>query len=184
MNRKDNLPQEDFEKTVIINADDDITIKLPQEAGSPGSKSAAGSSSAAPGKLRNADREIKLSIASALPGRDMKMQVIGLDLKGGFPAEKEISSAIVEPAVAPLTDALATLILCCAERAPEELSADLFDEGVTLTGGGALLRGLDELITRETGMPVHVAENPLDCVVNGTGKCLDIGLTGNFRINR
>lgn len=67
MNCKDNLPQEDFEKTVIINADDNITIKLPQEAGSPGSKSAAGSRSAAPGKLRNADREIKLSIAGEVP---------------------------------------------------------------------------------------------------------------------
>jgi len=116
--------------------------------------------------------EIKLSIASALPGRDLKMQVIGLDLKGGFPAEKEITSAIVEPAVQPLVDALATLILCCAERAPEELSADLFDEGVTLTGGGALLSGLDEALKKKTGLPVSVCETPELATVKGLAKIL------------
>lgn len=53
-----------------------------------------------------------------------------------------------------------------------------------LTGGGAMLRGLDVLVSRETGMPVHVAENPLDCVAIGTGKCLDIGMVSNFRSGR
>lgn len=116
--------------------------------------------------------EVKLSIASALPGREMKMQVVGLDLKGGFPAEKEISSAMVEPAVGPLVDALATLILCCAERAPEELSADLFDEGVTLTGGGAMLSGLDEMLEKKTGLPVTVSETPELATVKGLAKIL------------
>ena len=116
--------------------------------------------------------EIKLSIASALPGRDMKMQVVGLDLKGGFPAEKEISSAIIEPAVQPLVDALATLILCCASHAPEELSADLFDEGVTLAGGGALLSGLDEMLRQKTSLPVSVCETPELATVKGMAKIL------------
>ena len=59
------------------------------------------------------------------------------------------------------------------ERTPPELSADIIDHGITLTGGGALLRGLDKLVERETGMPVHIAESPLDCVAMGTGAVLD-----------
>lgn len=60
------------------------------------------------------------------------------------------------------------------EKTPPELSADVIDHGIMLTGGGALLRGLDQLVAQETGMPVHVAERPLDCVVDGTGKRLEI----------
>ena len=116
--------------------------------------------------------EVKLSIASALPARDMKMQVVGLDLQGGFPAEKEITDAMVRPAVEPLVEALATLILCCAEHAPEELSADLHDEGVTLTGGGALLSGLDETLRKKTGLPVAVCETPELATVKGLAKLL------------
>ena len=59
------------------------------------------------------------------------------------------------------------------ERTPPELAADIIDRGITLTGGGALLRGLDKLISNETGIDVYVAENPLDCVANGTGYVLD-----------
>ena len=86
-----------------------------------------------------------------------------------------------------LTDSVSTIvdaIRSTLETTPPELAADIITNGITLTGGGALLRGLDELIHRETGMPVHIAENPLDCVVNGTGKCLDTGVTSNFRTNR
>lgn len=116
--------------------------------------------------------EIKLSLASALPGREMKMQAVGLDLKGGFPAEKEITSQMVRPAVEPLVDALATLILCCAEHAPEELSADLFDEGVTLTGGGAMLSGLDEALRQKTGLTVSVCETPELATIKGLARIL------------
>ena len=59
------------------------------------------------------------------------------------------------------------------EETPPELSADIIDHGITLTGGGALLRGLDKLISKETGMPVQIAENPLDCVAQGSGKLLE-----------
>ena len=59
------------------------------------------------------------------------------------------------------------------ERTPPELSADIIDQGITLAGGGAMLRGLDRLINEETGIPVYIAERPLDCVVDGTGKLLE-----------
>ena len=64
-------------------------------------------------------------------------------------------------------------ILSTLEKTPPELAADIIDRGITLTGGGALLRGLDKLVEEETGMPVHVADRPLDCVVDGTGIKLD-----------
>ncbi len=116
--------------------------------------------------------EIKLSLASALPHRDMKMQACGLDLKGGFPAEKEITSQMVRPAVDPLIDALATLILCCAEQAPEEMSADLTDEGVILTGGGALLSGVAETLAARTGLSCRACETPELAVVSGMAALL------------
>ena len=62
------------------------------------------------------------------------------------------------------------------EKTPPELAADIIDRGIMLTGGGALLRGLDKLVAQETGLPVHVAERPLDCVVEGTGKSLEVEL--------
>ena len=65
------------------------------------------------------------------------------------------------------------------EKTPPELAADIIDRGIMLTGGGALLRGLDKLVAQETGIPVHVAERPLDCVVEGTGKSLEVGLPKN-----
>ena len=92
---------------------------------------------------------------------------------------EEVREALADP-VGAIVDAVKSTL----ERTPPELSADIIDNGIMLTGGGALLRGLDTLINRETGMPVHVAEDPLDCVVNGTGKCLDLGMTSNFRSNR
>ena len=72
----------------------------------------------------------------------------------------------------PLTSILEA-VRTTLEKTPPELSADIIDHGIMLTGGGALLRGLDMLISKETGMPVHIAENPLDCVAEGTGKVLE-----------
>lgn len=116
--------------------------------------------------------DVKLALASALPAREMKMRAVGLDLAGGFPAEKEITSEMVRPAVEPLIEALTTLILCCAEHAPEELSADLSDEGVVLTGGGALLSGLDETLKIKTGLAVRLAETPELAVIQGMARAL------------
>ena len=66
------------------------------------------------------------------------------------------------------------------EKTPPELSADIMEHGITLSGGGALLRGIDKLISTETGMPVHIADNPLDCVADGTGIYLESDALGNL----
>ena len=81
---------------------------------------------------------------------------------------EEVREALADSIMSVL-DAIRTTL----ERTPPELSADIIDHGITLTGGGAMLRGLDQLISKETGMPVQVAENPLDCVAAGTGKLLE-----------
>ena len=81
-------------------------------------------------------------------------------------------------ALADPVDEILDAIRYTLDRTPPELSADIIERGITLTGGGALLRGLDKLISTETGMPVNVAENPLDCVVRGTGICLEKDLLG------
>ena len=112
------------------------------------------------------------------------MEVKGRNLLDGLPKNITITSEEVREALSDSVSTIIDAIRSTLETTPPELAADIITNGITLTGGGALLRGLDELINRETGMPVHVAENPIDCVVNGTGKCLEIGITGNFRANR
>ncbi len=117
---------------------------------------------------------IKCQVGSAVPFQDeIDIEVKGRDLVAGVPrmimvSTAEIRAALNEPVVA-MVDAIRTLL----ERMPPELSADIFDRGIMLTGGGALLKGLDERIRRETNLPVHVAEDPLSAVVRGTGKVLE-----------
>ena len=82
--------------------------------------------------------------------------------------KRQVREALSEP-LSRIVDA----IKCTLEQTPPELAADIIDHGITLTGGGALLRGLDQLIHKETGMPVFIAEYPLDCVAEGTGKILE-----------
>lgn len=101
------------------------------------------------------------------------MEIRGRDLITGLPkvieiTEEEIRAALKEP-VASIIDAIKTNL----EKTPPELAADIMDKGIMLTGGGAYLRGLDKLINKETHMPVHIAESPLDCVAVGAGKALD-----------
>ena len=101
------------------------------------------------------------------------MEIKGRNLVNGLPENvvvnsSEIRDALVEP-LSRVIDAIKTTL----EETPPELSADIIDHGITLSGGGALLRGLDKLISRETGMPVYIAEYPLDCVAEGTGKILE-----------
>lgn len=100
------------------------------------------------------------------------MTIKGRNLLDGLPKDltvssKEIREAISEPLVA-ITDAIRTTL----EQTPPELSADIIDRGIMLTGGGALLRGMDMLVMQQTGMPVHIAERPLDCVADGAEKRL------------
>jgi rod shape-determining protein MreB and related proteins len=104
---------------------------------------------------------------------ERKMEIRGRDLITGLPkvieiGEEEIREALSEP-VASIVDAIKTNL----EKTPPELAADIMDKGIMLTGGGALLRGLDKLIHNETHMPIHIAESPLDCVAVGAGKALD-----------
>ncbi len=129
--------------------------------------------------------EIKIALGSAFPYEgESEMDVKGRNLIDGLPKNITITSEEVRDSLADPVRTIVDAIRSTLERTPPELSADIIVNGIMLTGGGALLRGLDNLISRETGMPVHVADHPLDCVVVGTGKCLDIGMVSNFRANR
>lgn len=117
--------------------------------------------------------EIKIKIGSAFPC-DTEESIVtkGRNLVDGLPKDitvtaDEIRSALNDP-LSVIVDAVRTTL----EKTPPELSADVIDRGIVLTGGGALLRGIDMLIMQQTGMPVRIAPNPLDCVVNGAGKRL------------
>lgn len=119
--------------------------------------------------------DIKITIGSACPLEDgeLSMEIKGRNLLNGLPENITITSDQIRTA---LEDPLALVleaIRVTLERTPPELAADIIDQGITLTGGGALLKNLDKLISQETGMPVQIAENPLDCVANGTGMVLD-----------
>ncbi len=128
--------------------------------------------------VRSAE-DIKLKLGSAYPYEgEAAMEIKGRNLIDGLPKSVEITSEQVRQALAEPVDEILDSIRYTLDRTPPELAADIIERGITLTGGGALLRGLDKLIAAETGMPVKVAENPLDCVVNGTGICLEKDLLG------
>src|SRR5712671_1975636 len=118
--------------------------------------------------------EIKMALGSAYPSVDEPhAEIRGRDLVSGLPktiviSAEEIRRAIEEP-VALIVDTVKTTL----DKCPPELAGDVMDRGIALTGGGALLRGLGDRLREETGMPVHVADNPLDSVVLGTGKCVE-----------
>ncbi len=118
--------------------------------------------------------EIKIQIGSAYPYEgEGSMQIKGRNLVDGLPKNVVISAAEVRDALADPLSLIVEAIKNTLEKTPPELSADIIDHGIMLTGGGALLRGLDLLVAQETSMPVHVAERPLDCVAEGTGKKLN-----------
>lgn len=117
---------------------------------------------------------IKIQIGSACPlEEEEKMEVKGRNLLNGLPENLEVSSEEVREALEEPLSKVVEAIKITLERTPPELAADIIDHGIMLTGGGALLRGLDTLINGETGIPVHIAENPLDCVAAGTGAVLE-----------
>lgn len=118
--------------------------------------------------------EIKLQIGSAFPGEaDEKMEVKGRNLLNGLPENITVTSADMREALIEPISKVIEAIKITLEKTPPELSADIIEQGITICGGGALLKGLDTLINNETGMPVYVAEYPLDCVVEGTGKVIE-----------
>ncbi|MBM3892275.1 MAG: rod shape-determining protein, partial [Verrucomicrobia bacterium] len=117
--------------------------------------------------------DIKIRIGSAFPlEQEMTMEVKGRDLVAGLPktltvTSQEIREALLEP-VSQIVESVRTAL----ERCPPELAADLVDRGIVLAGGGALLHGIDKLLAEETGLPVHVADDPLSAVAEGTGRVL------------
>ncbi|OQB16044.1 MAG: Rod shape-determining protein MreB [Firmicutes bacterium ADurb.Bin193] len=118
--------------------------------------------------------EIKMSIGSAYPSEEeTSMEVKGRDLLTGLPKTITLTSAEVRDALSEPVSGIVDAIKATLEQTPPELASDIMERGIMLTGGGALLKGLDKLISFETGMPVYIAENPLDCVVVGTGTVLN-----------
>lgn len=118
--------------------------------------------------------EIKMSIGSAHPaGKEEAMEIRGRDLVTGLPRTLRITSEEVRKALAEPVAAIIEAIKVTLENTPPELAADIMDRGIVMTGGGSLLKGLDVLVSKETGMPVHVSDEPLLCVVKGAGKVLD-----------
>ncbi len=118
--------------------------------------------------------EIKISVGSAYPKEEEEtMDVRGRDLVTGLPKTLNITSTEILEALKEPVNEIIEAIKLTLEKTPPELAADIMDKGIMLTGGGALLDGIDELIGQETGMPVHIAEQPLDCVVLGTGKVVE-----------
>jgi rod shape-determining protein MreB len=117
---------------------------------------------------------IKLAIGSAFPtADDLIAEIKGRDLVSGLPKTIHITAEEVRRAIEEPVNAIIDSVKNTLDRCPPELAADIMDKGIVLTGGGALLKGLDERLKHETGMPIHVAENPLSCVAVGSGKCLE-----------
>ncbi|OXM15354.1 rod shape-determining protein [Paenibacillus herberti] len=118
--------------------------------------------------------QLKMEIGSAMQlEQPITMEIRGRDLVTGLPKTLSITSEEITEALTDTISAIVEAVKITLEKCPPELSADIMDRGIVLTGGGALLRNLDKLLSRETGMPVIVAENPLDCVAIGTGRALE-----------
>jgi len=118
--------------------------------------------------------EIKVALGSAFPSADeLHAEIRGRDLVSGLPKTVMISAAEVRRAIEEPLNLIIDAVKSTLDKCPPELAGDVMDRGIALTGGGALLRGLDQRIREETGMPVHIADSPLDSVVLGTGKCVE-----------
>jgi len=118
--------------------------------------------------------DIKIKIGSAYPLEDdMSLEVKGRDLIAGLPKAVTITSEEIRESLQEPLRAILEVTKMSLERMPPELAADLIDHGIVIAGGGALLNGLDKFISEETGLPVHIAEDPIIAVANGTGKVLN-----------
>lgn len=118
--------------------------------------------------------DVKISIGSTFKDdQETNMQIRGRDLISGLPKTIEINSTEVRDALKEPISSIVDAIKSTLEKTPPELASDIMENGIMLTGGGALLRGLDKLVKQETGMPVQIAEDPLDCVALGTGKSVE-----------
>jgi rod shape-determining protein MreB and related proteins len=117
---------------------------------------------------------VKMQIGSAFSsGDEREMEVKGRDLVSGIPKTVRVHSQEIRECIQEPIQAIVEAVRRALEITPPELASDIVDRGIVMTGGGALIRGLDTLIARETGLPIHVDEDPLTCVVRGAGRILD-----------
>jgi rod shape-determining protein MreB len=118
--------------------------------------------------------QVKVTLGSAFPGPlDREAEIRGRDLVSGLPRTVTLTSADVRGAIEEPVHAIVDAVRVTLDQTPPELAGDIMDRGIVLTGGGALLRGLDDRLRHETGMPVHVAEDPLQSVALGAGRCVE-----------
>jgi rod shape-determining protein MreB and related proteins len=118
--------------------------------------------------------QIKIQIGSAAPvGEEREMEVKGRDLVSGIPKTVRVHSSEIREAIQEPIQQIVDAVRRALEITPPELASDIVDRGIVMTGGGALIRGLDLLLSQETNLPIHVDEDPLTCVVRGTGRILD-----------
>ena len=118
--------------------------------------------------------EIKMAIGSAYPSpEEPHTEIRGRDLVSGLPKTIVMGAEEVRHAIAGAVSTVVDIVKATLDKCPPELAGDVMDRGIALTGGGALLRGLDERLREETGMPIQLADNPLESVVLGTGKCVE-----------
>ena len=115
-----------------------------------------------------------MALGSAFPAaEEPHAEIRGRDLVSGLPKTIVISAEEVRRATEEPLNSIVDAVKTTLDKCPPELAGDVMDRGIALTGGGALLKGLDERLREETGMPIHMADNPLDSVVLGTGKCVE-----------
>jgi rod shape-determining protein MreB len=117
--------------------------------------------------------KIKKDIGTAIPSNNNTYAVKGRDIRSGTPKEVNISEEDSSEALNPILKEIVSGIKKALEHTPPELSADLVDMGLTMTGGGSLLKNIDKRFSKETGLPVNIADDPLSCVAIGTGKALE-----------
>ena len=129
--------------------------------------------------------QIKMQLGCAMPlMTEMSMEIRGRDLTTGLPRNMTITSTQVEEAIKESITKIVDIVKLTLEKTPPELAADIMEKGIVLAGGGALIKNLDKLLSTETGMPVYIADEPLDCVVRGAGKTLeDIERFGRVLVN-
>lgn len=118
--------------------------------------------------------EIKMEIGCATPlMTEISMEIRGRDLTSGLPRNVIVTSSQIEEAMKDSINEIVEIVKTTLEKTPPELASDIVEKGIVLAGGGALIKNLDKLLSQKTSMPVYVAENPLECVVKGTGKTLE-----------
>ena len=118
--------------------------------------------------------QIKMKIGCAMAlMTETPMEIRGRDLSSGLPRNITITSTQIQEAIQESVGKIVDIVKLTLEKTPPELASDIMEKGIVLAGGGALIQNLDKLLSSQTGMPVYIAEQPLDCVVRGTGKTLE-----------